>query len=262
MTTKTNRGTRAAIYLRDLIRVLVSRDFKLRYKRSVLGILWSLLVPVAQLAVLDVVFKSMIPLNIPHFTTFLFVGILPWGWFQASLLTSSLSIVDNRELVKQVGFPVGVLPAVSVISNFLHFLLALPVLVVFLLADGFHLGRSLTALPAVMLVQFLFICSLCYIVATLQVRFRDTQYLVGIFLFLFFYLTPVFWDISTIPEPFKDYMLLNPMGLLLTAYRSIIIGGDWPALTPLLAVTAVSVLVLGMGYLMLLWTRDRFVEEL
>src|SRR6266545_5983227 len=122
----------ALIYIRDLLRVLVARDFKLRYKKSILGIAWSLLVPLAQLAVMYVVFNQILRLNIPHYTSFLLSGILPWIWFQTSLVTSSMTIVENRELVKQVGFPVGVLPTVTVLSQMVHFLLALPILGVFL----------------------------------------------------------------------------------------------------------------------------------
>src|SRR4051794_26511274 len=101
------------VYVRDVLRVLVARDFKVRYKRSILGIAWSLLVPLAQLAVMYVVFNLILRLNIPHYTSFLLAGILPWIWFQSSLVSSSMTIVENRELVRQVGFPVAVLPTVT-----------------------------------------------------------------------------------------------------------------------------------------------------
>ena len=150
----------SAIYLRDVLHVLVERDFKVRYKRSVLGVAWSLLVPLAQLAVLYVVFKQMLRLSVPHYTSFLLAGILPWTWFHSSLMSSSTTIVENRELVKQVGFPVGILPTVSVLSHLIHFLLALPILAAFLLADGFRPSLHLIALPLVILLQFIFTAGL------------------------------------------------------------------------------------------------------
>jgi lipopolysaccharide transport system permease protein len=249
-------------YVRDVLRVLVARDFKLRYKRSILGVAWSLLVPLAQLAVLYVVFKQIVPLNIPHYTTFLFTGILPWTWFQSSLLASSLTIVENRDLVKQVGFPVAMLPSISVISQLIHFLLALPILAVFLVHDGYRFGPALAALPLVILIEFVLILSLAHIVATLQVRFRDTQYLLGLFLFLFFYLTPVFWDDTSIPEPFRSIMHLNPLALLLNAYRGILMRGQWPESMPLLTVSITAIVILGLGYAVFSQARDLFVEEL
>ena len=254
--------TKSWVYVRDLVTVLVARDFKVRYKRSLLGIAWSLLVPLAQLAVLYVVFNNMLRLNIKHFSSFLLTGILPWTWFQSSLMSASSTIVDNRELVKQVGFPVGVLPTVSVLSQFVHFLLALPILAGFLLADGFRPSMALLGLPIVMLVQFFLSVSIAYILATLQVRFRDTQYLLGIFLFLFFYVTPVFWDGSTLPAAYRRIFSLNPLAGLLTAYRDILMNGRWPALQSLAAVAFISSIMAIGCFFLFLRARDRFVEEL
>ena len=254
--------TRNWAHRRDLLRVLVARDFKLRYKRSLFGIAWSLLVPLAQLAVMYVVFNRIVPLNIPHYTTFLFTGILPWGWMQASLMMSAVTVTDNRDLVKQVGFPVAMLPAVTVFSQLIHFLLALPILAVFLMSDGYRGSVSLSALPLVIVIQFILILSLSYIVATLQVRFRDTQYLLGIALFLFFYLTPVFWDDTTLPEPYRSVMHFNPVSMVLGAYRAILVHGQWPEPLPLLGVAAGSMAVLAASYAMFTLARHRFVEEL
>jgi lipopolysaccharide transport system permease protein len=250
------------VHLRDLMAVLVARDFKVRYKRSVLGIAWSLLVPLAQLAVLYVVFNNMLRLNIPHFSSFLLTGILPWTWFQSSLMTSSTAIVENRELVKQVGFPVGVLPCVSVLSQLVHFLLAMPILAGFLLADGFRPTFALLALPIVMIVQFFLSVSAAYILATLQVKFRDTQYLLGIFLFLFFYVTPVFWDGSSLPPAYAKIMNFNPVAGLLNGYRDILMRGQWPDVKPMAAVAFMSSVLAIACFVLFLRARDRFVEEL
>jgi lipopolysaccharide transport system permease protein len=250
------------IYVRDVLRVLVARDFKVRYKRSILGIAWSLLVPLAQLAVMYVIFNQILRLNIPHYTSFLLAGILPWIWFQSSLVASSVTIVENRELVRQVGFPVAVLPGVTVLSQLIHFLLALPILGVFLLIDGLRPALSLVALPLVILVQFALTVSLAYIVAALQVKFRDTQYLLGIFLLLVSYLTPVFWDFSRIPQPARSIFMLNPFACLLTAYRAILMRGEWPDVMPLAALVVFSGIVLMVGCTVFLRTCDRFVEEI
>src|SRR5581483_7648152 len=100
-------------YMRDLLWQLVGRDFKLRYKRSAFGVGWSLLVPLAQLAVFYLVFNQLVPLSIPHYTSFLFTGLLPWTWFHSSLTIGAATIVENRELVRQAGFPTAMLPPVS-----------------------------------------------------------------------------------------------------------------------------------------------------
>ena len=117
---------------------------KLRYKRSILGIAWSLLTPLAQLAVYYLIFNVLLPLNIPNYLAFLFSGVLVWNWFQGSLYQATSTIVDNRELIKRPGFPAAILPAVTVTSHLIHFLLALPILFVFLVVGG----TPLTERPA------------------------------------------------------------------------------------------------------------------
>ena len=248
-------------YLRDVLWVLVARDFKIRYKHSLLGIGWSLMVPITQYVVLFLVFNILVPLNIPHFTTFLFTGFLPWTWFQTSLLASTTVVVENSEMVRTAGFPVALLPVISVIAQSIHFLLALPVLAVFLVNDGYHTSLPLLALPIVVAIELVLTLGLAYILASLQVKFRDVQYLVGIVLFLAFYLTPVFWSEDRISEPWRSAMGWNPMAVIINAYRAILMKGEWPALIPMLSVAAGSFAMLVIGYKAFSVAQDRFVEE-
>jgi lipopolysaccharide transport system permease protein len=175
---------------------------------------------------------------------------------------STMSVVDNRELVKQAGFPVGMLPSVTVVSQLIHFLLAIPILAGFLMYDGYQASISLAALPAIIVVQFLLTLSLAYFVATLQVKFRDVQYLVGIALFLSFYLTPIFWSDSAVPEPYGSMMRLNPVAVILKAYRAILIRREWPEPVPLAMVAGGAAVLLALGYSLFSLARNRFVEEL
>lgn len=249
-------------YVRDVLRELVSRDFKLRYKKSILGIGWSLLVPLAQLAVLYWVFHNLLALNIPDYTAFLFAGLLPWMWFQSALMASAVSVVENRDLVRQVGFPVPILPTITVMSQLIHFLLAFPILAVFLAMDGHHFSMALLALPLVILIQFVFTVSLGYIVATLQVTFRDTQHLLGVLLFLMFYLTPVFWDSARLAPQVQPLIQMNPMAQLLAAYRSVLVHEQLPDAAVLGRLCLISAAILSLGCWMFLRARNRFVEEL
>ena len=253
---------RQSIYLRDLMRELVARDLKLRYKGSVMGIAWSLLNPLAQLVVFGFVFRFVLPLSIPHYTAFLFSGLLVWSWLQSSLFSATTTIVDGRSLIKRPGFPAAILPVVTVMSNLVHFLLALPVLLLFLLLTGIPLHSTALLLPAVIALQFLFTLSLSYFLATFHVAFRDTQHLVGVVLLLFFYLTPIFYDASAVPEQYQLIYRLNPMLHILDAYRAILIRGELPAWLPMVVLTAVSAILLLLGYRTFLNASYTFVEEL
>jgi lipopolysaccharide transport system permease protein len=250
------------IYLRDLLRELVARDMKLRYKGSLLGIAWSLLNPLAQLLVFGFIFRFVLPLNIPNYTAFLFSGLLVWSWFQSSLFSATTTIVDGRSLIKRPGFPAAILPVVTVMSNLVHFLLALPVLLLFLVITGVPLHGTILLLPFVILIQGLFILSLAYFLATFHVTFRDTQHLVGVVLLLFFYLTPIFYDASIVPEKYQLIYRLNPILHIMDAYRAILIRGELPATVPMLLLTAVSTILLLLGYRTFINASYAFVEEL
>jgi lipopolysaccharide transport system permease protein len=248
---------------RDVVLELVLRDLRLRYKRSLLGIAWSLVTPLSQLLVLHFVFTTVLPLDIPHYASFLSVGILVWGWFAGSLEQATGSIVDNRELVRQPGFPVAILPVITVAANLIHFLLALPILALFLwLGGGGTAGPSLVLLPALIMLQFLFILSVAYFVATFHVNFRDTRHLLGVLLTLGFFVTPIFYEVRQAPARFEALYALNPMVHMVGAYRDVLLRGAWPALSGLIGVTLTGGILLLLGYSLFKKTHDRFVDEL
>jgi len=249
-------------YYFDLLRELVARDLKLRYKRSVLGIAWSLLNPLLQLLVFSVVFRYLIPLKIPDYTLFLFCGILVWSWFQSSLFSATGAIVDNPTLIRQPGFPSGLLPVVTVMSNTINFLLALPVLLGCVWVTGHLPNASIRALPLVILVQFILTLSISYFLAMLHVPFRDTQYFLGIVLMLGFYLVPIFYDAAAIPAKYQLIYRLNPVVGIVEAYRSILLHGQVPRALPLLLTGLISLAILGLGWSLFVRVSYSFIEEL
>ncbi|MCB8926166.1 MAG: ABC transporter permease [Ardenticatenaceae bacterium] len=255
-------NSRQWLHLRDLMRVMVTRDIKLRYKGSFLGILWSLLNPFVQLLVFSFVFQALLPLDIPNYPAYLFSGLLAWGWFNAALMSSATVILEGRDLIRRPGFPPIVLPVVTVASNLVHFLLSLPILLLFLLFTQIVLQPTLFWLPVIICLQFVFTLSLAYFVATFHVMFRDTQHLVNIFLLLLFYLTPIFYDASQFSSQIQWLFHLNPLLILLDAYRAILIYGQPPDFLALGLLLVLSVALLAVGYRLFLQTSYRFVEEL
>lgn len=249
-------------YLFDLLYELVVRDLKLRYRRSLLGMLWTLLNPLAQLLVLSLVFRLVLRLDIPNYSLFLFSGLLSWNWFTASLHTGTGSIVDNRDLIHQPGFPAAILPVVTVASNFIHYLLALPILLVFMILSGIPISGAFWALPVIFAIQFILSLGLIYLLAAIEVTFRDTQYLLGVALFLGFYLTPVFYDTAAIPAQLLPFYRLNPMVTIIDSYRAVFMQARLPAAMPLLALGVAAVGLLWLTYRVFKKASVRFVEEL
>lgn len=249
-------------YFWDLLSVLVGRDIKLRYKRSVLGMAWSLLNPLAQFVILNFVFHTVLPLGIPNYTPFLFTGVLAWNWFHTALMLATSAIVDNGDLIRRPGFPPAVLPLIAVMSNLIHFLLALPILVVFVIGSGTHLSSAIVWLPVIIALEFLIILSLAYFLATIQVTFRDTQYLLGILLLLGFYLTPVFYDASVVPARYQAAYHINPMVYVIDAYRAVLLRGETPDFRALGLIALVAGTMLSIGYRVFMRASYHFAEEL
>jgi len=257
---------RRVVHFRDLLRELVARDMKLRYERSVLGVAWSLLTPLAQLLVFSFIFGAVLRLGMPNYTSFLFIGLLAWSWFQLSLFEAANAITGGRQLIKQPGFPAPVLPAIPLVTHLIHFLLALPILLLFLALAG-ELEFRITALPILMLplvigLQFVLTLGLSFLVATFQVHFRDTQHVLGVLLLLLFYLSPVFYDARAIPERYWQLYRLNPLVHLIEAYRDILLRGVLPSPGSLLGLGVLACGLLWLGYTVFMRASTRFAEEL
>lgn len=250
------------VYMRDLLLTLVGRDLKLRYKRSVLGIAWSLLTPLAQLAVFYLIFNVLLPLNVPNYLSFLFIGVLVWSWFQGSLYQATSTIVDNRELIKRPGFPRAILPAVTVTSYLIHFLLALPILFLLLALGGSPFTSAILALPLLIAIQFILTLSLAYFTATFYVAFRDTQHLLGVLLNLLFFLSPVFYQSSDLPARYQSLYRVNPMVRLLESYRAIFLTGRLPDGISLLLITVPAIVTLILGYYFFRKASDHLIDHL
>lgn len=250
------------IYYRDLIRELVMRDIKVRYKRSALGFVWTLANPLLYLVVFYFVFKLALEINIPKFGAFAFTGILVFSWFQSSLAQSAGAIVQNRELIRSPGFSPAVLPIVTVTSNLVNFLVAVIVLLVYQLIIGSGIGLQVLLLPFLIALQFIFTLSLAYVIAASNVVFRDVGHLVTVLLQLLFFMTPIFYDASMIPDKYQALYRLNPMVHFVEAYRSILLDGNeinWWVIT---VIGAFSILLLYVGRHLFLKLSYRFVEEI
>ena len=258
----TSISSRRLIYIRDLLYELVVGDVKIRYKSSLLGIGWSLLNPLMQLLVYQFVFGLILQNQISNYATFLFSGLLVWSWFQASLLSATTAIVDNRDLIKRPGFPMATLPVVSVTTELIHFVLALPILFIVIILEGGQVTGTILALPLVVVVQFTLTLSVAYLTAAIHVTFRDIKYLLGIVLRLFFFLTPIFYTLDHIPERYHFFFRLNPMLHLIEAYRAILMQGELPEWPPLLALGLLAGVILRLGYSAFLRASYHFVEEL
>lgn len=272
------RKLRELLAFRELIENLVVRDLKVRYKSSLLGFVWSWLNPLLLMAVFTVVFTIMLPnLSIPKFPVFVMCALLPWNFFNTSVMSATQSIVQNGHLIKKVYFPREILPISTVLSNFVNFVLALPVLFALILVFRVPLNIWLVYLPIIMLVQLAFTVGIALVLATLNLFYRDTLVIMEVVMQAWFFLTPIFYPVELLPEskvllgavlPVRRLTyILNPMASIIASYRSVLYGftNGSPPTAPALdffsrtVVTALGVLV--VGYFVFTHYSHRFGEE-
>jgi lipopolysaccharide transport system permease protein len=235
---------------------------KVQYKSSALGVIWSLLNPLLQLLIFTFLFRVVMPLGIKNYPAFLFSGMLAWTWFQLSLVQATTAITSHRELIRRPGFPAPILPIITVTTNLLNLLIALPLLLIFMLLNHVPITGTIFLLPLLMTLQFVFTLSLAYILATVNVLFRDVQHIIGVVLQLLFFVTPVFYDGSRFPAKYQSLLKLNPMVHIIGAYRTLLLDGKIPDWQTLSFIAIGSTLFLVLGYNIFISMRNQFVEEL
>lgn len=248
---------------RWLVIELVRRELKLRYRGTWLGFLWTMLNPLIMMVVYTLVFSAFLGLGIPKFPAFLLCGLLPWMmWFTESVTSGTNCLVNHAGFLKNTVFPSEVLPVVSVAVGMMNYLFSLPLLLLLLLVFHVPPKATLLALPVVMAVQFIFTLGLVYLTATYNVFFRDLSYLVNHLLLALFFLTPIMYDFSVIPERFHWILKLNPLTIIIDSYRNIFLYGAWPHWENLGYVLVLGIALVILGSWAFETHREVFAEYL
>jgi len=235
---------------KELLVELTKREIKARYKQSVLGYAWVILNPFFQMLVMAFVFSKILRitnLSVPY-ALFLYVGLLPWNLFATSVTSSMNSLVANSSLLTKIYFPREVFVLSTIAAKIVDFLLASIILVIFFIF--FH--QSVTAniwwvLP-IFMIQQLFTYGLSLILAAFNLFYRDIQYLFGLIILTWMYLTPVIYPTEMFPERYRWIFKLNPMAVIINAYRQVLLSGGTPNLTSLGIALGLSIGMVAIGY--------------
>jgi ABC-type polysaccharide/polyol phosphate export permease len=255
------------------VRNLVVRDLKVRYKSSLLGVAWSWLNPLLMMVVYTILFTVLLRNSeIPRYPVFLLSGLLAWNFFNDTVMQATGSIVSSSHLLKKVYFPPEVLPVSLLLANLVNFLIALPLFFGLALVFGVAPTWAALLLPLTILIQITFTLGVSFLLATLNVFFRDTQAILGVVMLAWLFLTPVFYTIKFVPEQITVAGItlnaqlwlrrLNPMASIIASYRDLLYWGV-PSGLDFLARTAVTALVvLVVGYAVFARYSHRFSEEI
>ncbi len=241
---------------------LVLKDYKIRYRNMSLGIFWSLLNPLVMMAVYTFVVTRVFRQPDPYFPVFVLCGMIPVGFFQYSWLSGTASLVDNAGLIKKLTLPREIVPVSSVLSNAMHLVIQLLLIVAIAIAFGKYPNRYWLWLPVIWALFVCFICGLSLITAPLNVFVRDTRYVVESINTVIFWLVPVFYSSDLMPEKYRDIYNYNPVAAITMAMRNIMLDGRAPAMSLLIKLAAVSLGVPLVGYYFFRRVKHRFYNYL
>lgn len=259
---------------KELLYNFAKKELKIKYKNSALGFFWSLLNPILMMLVFSLVFVVLFQNGIPFFSIFLLAGLLPWNFFNATVTGGAGSVLANAGLVKKVYFPRELLPLSVALANLVNFFLELLVFLVFIMVAGifsphfFAVFKFLPYLIILLPILFLFSIGLGFLVAALNVYFRDIQHIIGILLMVWFYLSPI---IYTIIGPFKVRQLppkvhllymLNPLATIILSFKNALYFMAAPQLNWVLYSLVAAVASFLIGYAVFLRLAPDFAEEL
>ena len=249
-------------FYRELLWNLAHREITQRYKQSILGYAWVIINPLAQLLVMNFVFSTILKVNslgVP-FIIFLSVALLPWNLFTQSLTSSTGALVGNSNLITKIYFPREILVYATIIAKLVDYFYSCIVLVIFFILFRTSISINILWIPAILAIQLIFTMGLSLILAAFNLFYRDIQYLLNLILMVWMYLTPIMYPVEMLPEKYRFIFMLNPMAVIVNAYRQVMLSGSGPNLNSLGLALLMSVTVFIIGFLVFKKFEGEFAD--
>jgi len=247
---------------RQLLFNLVSIELKLRYRKHVLGFLWTVLNPLFYLIILAVVFSKIMKFQVPHYTLFLLSGLTSWLMLQQTVVIATGSIVNNQGLIKKVYIPRLVFPLSNVMARFVDHVVLTVILLVFMIAFRRPLTWALLFVPVSILLHFFFTLGLSLLSSVAYIKVRDVQHILSIVFQALFYLTPIIYPLDVLPPHYRSLFLLNPFYYFVETLRAPVYQSVLPAPDVILTAAGLTVLALAAGLFLFLRKEKEFVFHL
>lgn len=245
------------VQYKPLMHELVVRDLKIKYRRSVLGYVWSLLNPLLMMAVMTVVFSYMFRFDIPNYPLYLICGQTLWTFFNESTNMAMHSVLVNGALIRKVYIPKYIFPISRVLSCFVTMSFSLLAILIVMLFTGVPFSFAMLLIPVPLFLLLVFCMGIGMVLSALSVYFRDIVHLYSVLTMVWMYVTPIFYPISALPEEVAQYITLNPLFHYISFFRELVLTGSVPVAATWLNCVISSVVAFAVG----LWSFHRLQKN-
>ena len=246
---------------REFLRSNIKKEIRGKYKGSFLGVVWSFLNPLLSVLVYAIIFPYIMRMQMDNYLIYLITGIIPWTFFTLSINSGMVSILTNANIIKKVYFPRIILPISSVTSALINFLISIIIILVFVAFSGIGFSLNLLFLPLIVIIQYILLLGLTFILSAIDLYFRDIENIMQFCLSMLFYATPILYLPSIFPVSIKWVLYLNPMALIINAYRDVFYFKVMPNIMNLSIVGLISIFILFIGYFIFDKLQKGFAEE-
>lgn len=251
-----------SLHRKFLIYNLVFRNLKVRYRRSIFGFLWTLIVPASMTLVYVFVFRYIAKIGGPEYPIFILSGVIPWSFFASAVATGTESLTNNFPILSKVPINCSAFPLAETCSSFINLILSLPVLILAGLYFDVTPSLSWFALPLILALLFFQTYAFSLILSMAHVYLRDVRHLVGIAIQIWMYLTPILYSVSLIPESKRSWFMLNPLFGIFVSIHEAFLEAKWPSSEYLLQATIWTFVLLTSAFVLNYRLRFRLVERL
>ena len=247
---------------REFLKTSIRKEFRGKYKKSFLGVLWSFINPLLQLLVYALVFPFIMRVQVENYTMFLVVTLIPWNFFNATVCQSTSTIIASSGIIKKVYFPREIIPISVVTAETVNFLISTIIILGFVIFNGLGISKYILFYPIILIAQYLIILAIAFIISSVCVYLRDLQHFIGIALQLLFYAAPIVYSPSSIPENYQWILKYNPMTYIINAYRDIFYNQTMIDLKHILIVLGIGAVGCVVGYFIFSKLQKGFAEQL
>lgn len=240
--------------------ILTLRELKGRYKTATLGFLWAFINPLLQLLVLSLVFSIFLKVEVPNYPIFLLSGILPWTYFSSALTQGTSSLINSRDIIKKTFFPRQVIPLSAVAAAFINFVLSLILFLILALLLTPQISINILFILLASILQTALIVGVVLITSSLEIYYRDVSFIMQAVILVWFYLTPIIYPFSFVPENYSTFYMLNPMVGITSIFRAAFLGTTYINTTAILISLTEAFILMTLGW----WTfkkRQRFFPD-